>query len=419
LKLKEKANLSDSKIIIAIPFTSIIDQNYEVYNEVFKGPDSSLLLKHHHLTEPKYKDKEDSVRDVDQSQYLIETWQSSVVVTTFVQLIATLITNNKSKLLKISALSNAITILDEVQQIPHHLWELIRESLFSITKNLNCYIILMSATQPLIFHPDEEIIELVEDHQKYFSYFNRTKIINKTQEKIQLDDFNEEIINYAYDHPTKNLLIVLNTKKISLEVYRALTLSIEDETEFYYLTTLITPYERKERINAIRAKSKNRKIIVSTQLVEAGVDISVDTIFRALAPLDSIIQAAGRANRYNEKKTISEVYLYKIEELNKATNFIYGADLILKTENVLKGQTEITEQNYLSLIQDYFREVKDLSLYTDKKILKDLSKLNFEKVGKFKLIESIKSESLFIGLNDEANAVWNEFVSIQENDNLN
>ncbi|MFN2262049.1 MAG: DEAD/DEAH box helicase family protein, partial [Psychroflexus sp.] len=143
LKLKKLANQKEGKIIIAIPFTSIIDQNYEVYREVFNDPDNSLLLKHHHLAEPKYKESEDAVRDSDESQYLIETWQSSVVVTTFVQLLECLITNNKTKLLKFSALSNSVIILDEVQQIPHPLWEVIRQAFFSIAEHLNCYIILM------------------------------------------------------------------------------------------------------------------------------------------------------------------------------------------------------------------------------------------------------------------------------------
>lgn len=162
LKLKELAKLKEGKIIIAIPFTSIIDQNYEVYREVFKNPENNLLLKHHHLAEPAYNEGEDSVRDTEESQYLIETWQSSVVVTTFVQLLECLITNNKTKLLKFSALSNSVIILDEVQQIPHPLWEVIRQAFFSIAEHLNCYIILMSATQPLIFKPKEEITELVK-----------------------------------------------------------------------------------------------------------------------------------------------------------------------------------------------------------------------------------------------------------------
>lgn len=420
LKLKEIAKLTDGKIIIAIPFTSIIDQNYEVYQEVFEDPENTLLLKHHHLAEPKYKESEDVVRDSDESQYLIETWQSAVVITTFVQLLECLITNNKSKLLKFSSLSNSVIILDEVQQIPHHLWEVVRQSFFTIAEHLNCYIILMTATQPLIFRPNEEIIELVENHEDYFSFFNRTKLINKIKESISLENFTELVSEYAINNPTKDILIILNTKKITLETYRAICESFDDDkNELFYLTTLITPFERKKIIQKIKAKNKlKRQIIVSTQLVEAGVDISVDTVFRALAPLDSIIQAAGRANRYDEKNEVSEVYIYKIEELDKITSFIYGADLIKKTENVLKEYETIEENEYLELIQKYFEQVKDLSVYSENKFLKNLLALNFEETGYFQLIENTKSESVYISLNEEAKVVWQQFLNIQCNDSL-
>lgn len=421
LKLKQLAELKEGKIIIAIPFTSIIDQNYEVYNEVFNDPENTLLLKHHHLAEPKYKESEDVVRESEEGQYLIETWQSSVVVTTFVQLIECLITNDKAKLLKFPSLYNSVIILDEVQQIPHHLWELIRQSFFSLAEHLNCYIILMSATQPLIFKPQEEIIELVQNHERYFSFFNRTKLINKTNESISLENFIESITEYALNNPNKDILIILNTKKITLETYRSISKSFDDdENELFYLTTLITPYERRRIIQKIKSNNKSkRQIIVSTQLVEAGVDISVDTVFRALAPLDSIIQAAGRANRYNEKEEVSEVYLYKIEELKILTSFIYGADLIKKTENVLKEFESIEENKYLELIQYYFEQVKDLSIYSENKFLKSLLALNFEETGNFQLIEDTKSESIFIGLNDEAKEIWRQFIQIKENFDLN
>lgn len=421
LKLKELAKLKEGKIIIAIPFTSIIDQNYEVYREVFNYPDNSLLLKHHHLAEPKYKENEDAVRDSEESQYLIETWQSSVVVTTFVQLLECLITNNKTKLLKFSTLSNSVIILDEVQQIPHPLWEVIRQAFFSIAEHLNCYIILMSATQPLIFKPEEEITELVENHQQYFSFFNRTRLVNRTKESISLDEFTEVIIEYCLDNPKKDVLIILNTKKTTLDTYRNIYKSFDsEENNIFYLTTLITPFERKNIIGKIKSKKKGkRQIIVSTQLVEAGVDISVDTVFRALAPLDSLIQAAGRANRYDEKEEVSEVYLYKIEELEKVTGFIYGGDLMKKTENVLKDYNTIEEQEYLQLIQNYFEQVKDLSVYSENNYLKSLLALNFEETGDFQLIEDTKSESIFIGLNENAKEVWRKFLAIKEGDNLN
>lgn len=420
LKIKEKAALHTGKIIIAIPFTSIIDQNYQVYNEVFINPNSAFLLKHHHLSEPEYKEGEDTVRSNDQSQHLIETWQSAVVVTTFVQLLECLVTNNKSKLLKFSSLSNSIIILDEVQQIPHHLWKVIRVAFFTLAKNLNCYFLLMSATQPLIFHPEQEIEELVPDYQKYFRFFKRTRIVNKIKRTISLEEFIEDVIKYSQDHPQKDILIILNTKKVTLECFRKLSERIDNHTEIRYLTTLITPLERKNIISEIKAEKQDGKryLIVSTQLVEAGVDISVDVVFRALAPLDSIIQAAGRANRYNEKADVCDVFLYKIEEQHKVSCKLYGKELMLKTELVIGNQDIIGEESYLDLIERYFEQVKDLADYSDNKLLNSLLNLDFKETGDFQLIEEIKSESLFIALDEKAKEIWSRFLDIQLNETL-
>ena len=419
LSIKARARLTDGKIIIAIPFTSIIDQNFGVYDDVFEHPDSAFLLKHHHLASPLYKEKDDDVRDNDQSQHLIETWQSAVVVTTFVQLIECLITNNKSKLLKFPSLSNSVILLDEVQQIPYQYWTLIRQALFTVAEHLNCYFVLMSATQPLIFHPHKEINELVADHETYFSYFNRTQIINKIDHTITLDEFINDVAGYAEANPTKHVLIILNTKKVTLSCFERLKECIDENTEIRYLTTLITPYERKAIINEIKnPKPDRRYIIVSTQLVEAGVDISVDTVFRALAPLDSIIQAAGRANRYNEKSSVSDVFLYNIEELQKVSNRLYGAELMQKTRNVIDGKKTIPESDYLALIKEYFNQVKDLSDFGDHSIRDALLALRFQDAGEFKLIDEIASESLFVALNNQATEVWNRYVAIQGNSHL-
>ena len=419
LSIKARAGLATGKIIIAIPFTSIIDQNFGVYDDVFGHPDSAFLLKHHHLASPVYKEGEDDIRDGNQSQHLIETWQSAIVVTTFVQLIECLVTNNKSKLLKFSSLSNSVILLDEVQQIPYQYWSLIRQALFTVAEHLNCYFVLMSATQPLIFHPKKEINELVADHETYFSYFNRTRIINKTNHTVSLDEFIDDMAAYAEAQPTKHLLVILNTKKVTLSCFKELKECIDKNTEIRYLTTLITPYERKAIIDEIKnPKLGRRYIVVSTQLVEAGVDISVDTVFRAFAPLDSIIQAAGRANRYNEKSSVSDVFLYNIEELQKVSNRLYGAELMQKTRNVLDGKKTISESDYLTLIKQYFNEVKGLSDFGDHSIRDALLALCFQKAGAFKLIDEIDSESLFVALNDPATKVWKQYVAIQEDNSL-
>jgi CRISPR-associated endonuclease/helicase Cas3 len=136
------------------------------------------------------------------------------------------------------------------------------------------------------------------------------------------------------------------------------------------LTTLITPFERKNIIKRIKRKSDKQKVIISTQLVEAGVDISVDTVFRQLSPIDSIIQAAGRANRYNEKPEIAEIFVYDIEEYRKSSNYVYGNDLLIKTENVLKDYQIVEEKDYIQLIERYFVEVRKQSDNTSQPIVK-------------------------------------------------
>lgn len=422
MELKKMISVQNPRIIITIPFTSIIDQNFAVFSEIFEDPTSDILLKHHHLAEPKYKVEEDTLLEanIEASKFLIETWQSEIVVTTFVQLLEGIFTNNKGKLLKLPNLMNSIIILDEIQQVKYELWELIRNAFKVLGQKFHCYFILMSATQPLIFDPEKEIVELIPDYQQYFKFFNRTQLINRTAEILSLESFSSKVVDYQKQNSGKDILIVLNTKKITLACFEQLKKAIPKEVaNLFYLSTLITPYERKQIIQLIKSPVNDKpNIVVSTQLIEAGVDISVQTVFRVFAPLDSIIQAAGRANRYSERKEPAEVYLFRIEELERSTNLLYGSDLILKTQNVLHGIDYIHESDYLKLIQAYFREVRTQSDNYLSEELEYLQKLKFEDLGKFQFIDYRKTESLFVQLNEEAKRAWNEYMSIYNNPEL-
>jgi len=421
MEIKKMLATQNPRIIITIPFTSIIDQNYTVFNEIFNAPSSKVLLKHHHLAEPKYKTAdEDEVlvaKDVETSKFLIETWQSEIVVTTFVQLIEGLFTNHKGKLLKFPNLCNAIIILDEIQQIKYELWELIRTAFKVLGDRFNCYFILMSATQPLIFEPEKEIHEIIPNYQQYFKFFNRTKLINKTSSIVELDEFSNTVINYCKTNPEKSILIILNTKQVTLDCFEVLKNEISEESaNLYFLTTALTPFERKAIIRRIKEPiNKLPNIIVSTQLIEAGVDISVHTVFRALAPLDSIIQAAGRANRYYERPEVSEVFLYRIKELEKPTSMLYGPDLILKTMNVLESVETINESDYLQLIQAYFKEIRKQSDNKISKELEALQQLKFGDVGQFQFIPYRKMESVYVQLNLTAKKLWEKYCEIYRN----
>lgn len=409
-KLRKLTGNTTAKIIINIPFTSIIDQNFRVYQEVLGTDSTQVLLKHHHLAEPVYKDGSEKVYDFDKSQFLIETWQSETVVTTFVQFLETILSMDKTKLMKLAHLRNSIILLDEIQTVPYKLWETIRESFKTLGRALNIYFVLISATQPLIFTPGDDIVEIVPDYRKYFKFFNRTRL-NYQEEIISFDDFKDIVSGYAYDHPKKDILIILNTKDATRKCFEQLANLDLENTDYYFLSTLITPFERKQIINKIKEKSSNRKLIVSTQLIEAGVDISVDTIFRQLAPMDSIIQSAGRANRYNEKLGISDVFLFEISDYSKATNLIYGSDLILKTKNAFKNFRVIEEKDYLQLIDHYFMEVRKQSNETTSDLLNAVLGLRFAEID-LKLIEERKTESVFIQLNKDAKEVWDQYVQI-------
>ncbi len=415
-KLRKLSEMPDSKIIINIPFTSIIDQNFDVYSQILETNDTTKILKHHHLAEPKYKESENVSANYNQSKFLIETWQSDTVVTTFVQFLETILDCDKTKLMKFSHLANSIVLLDEIQTVPYEYWETIRDSFNVLGETLNIYFILISATQPLIFSPGMDIIELVPDYKKYFRFFNRTRLIIKG--KISFDNFKSELTSYINTNKSKDILVILNTKNAALETFKHIKENCDsEEIELYFLTTLITPYERKIIIKRIKEKSQKQKIVISTQLVEAGVDISVHTVFRQIAPIDSIIQAAGRANRYDEKGEISDVFVYDINEYKKSTNLVYGTDLIIKTENVLANFKETEESKYLQLIENYFLEVRKQSDNTSQPILKAIKGLNFAEVN-FKLIENRETESVYVQLNERAETIWNEYVQISEQEEL-
>ncbi len=415
-KIKQKTS-DNGRLIINIPFTSIIDQNFEVYKKIFQTDDSRIILKHHYLSLKEYKTQE-KIYDYDRSSFLIETWNSELVTSTFVQLLESLLKTDKSRLLKWPNILNSIIVLDEVQSIPYKYWYWIRKYIMAFARTFKTYFIFTTATQPLIFKPDEEIIELVPGYRQYFNLYSRTKLI------IQKPETRENFIKNIQSTCNKadnDLMIILNTKNETRELFKILREDLTGDKDLFYMSTLITPYERKKIIHKIKQKSNKPKIIITTQLVEAGVDISVRTIYRQMAPLDAIIQAAGRANRYNEFSTPSNVYLFRVEEWKRKTNRVYGIGLINKTLNVLKTQNtnEILEPYYIRIVKNYFSEVqKDLAQNDTKAYWQAMLQLNFGHINHFQLIDDIPHESAFIAINEEARKLWNEFENIYSDENL-
>ncbi len=429
--LKLKAENSDiQRIIYCLPFTSIIDQNAKVFDTILEQNNiklsSDVILKQHHLTDLKYIKNfgnEDKIYSAQDSEFYIEGWESELVITTFYQLLHTLLTNKNKSIRKFHNLTNSIIILDEVQAIPHKYWELIKTICKKSSEILNIRFILVTATMPLIFSEEKsEIKELAVSKQNYFNSLNRIKLdVSNLKTKITIDEFNEVLLNDIMKSPDRSRLIILNTIKSSLQVYKFLKKHIETEN-IIYLSSNIIPKERLKRINSIKENS-NKKIIVSTQLVEAGVDIDVDIVYRDMAPLDSVFQACGRCNRNNSHK-VSEVKLFLLK--NKQCPFysyIYDSVLTDSTKNCFDDSTVFDESQFLNLSNEYYKKVSKYAIdSTSEKILNKIKKLSLQKAFVkdddnepiFKLIDSIKIVAAFIEVDDEAMLIRQKYNSILE-----
>jgi len=443
--LKEKG--VQPKIIYCLPFLSIIDQNATVIERILKYEDmkkldnkikvegetldkkiddklkkdkisSSKFLVNHHLTDIFYKTNEEDY-DKDKSQFLTEDWHSRIIITTFYQLFHCLFTNKNRAIRRVHNIYNSIIILDEIQSIPHKYWLLIRKTLIDITKRFNVFIFLTTATQPWLFDKKDEVKELVEEKDKYFEQLNRTRIKLKL-DKILLSEFHKATIELIRKNPDANILFVMNTIDQAKRVYNHIK-NNSNIKELHFLSSKILPRIRRERIKNLEELLKRKKnvVIISTQLIEAGVDFDVDIVVRDFCPMDSINQVAGRCNRHNRKDT-GIVYVYNIkDDRKKETNrtfssYIYDQFLLFKTHQVLEGKTEIEEIDFSRIIDEYFKKIaKDGNRKESEELLNAIQNLYFKGISRFQLIENQAMQvPVFIEVDEISKDIWKQYMAL-------
>jgi CRISPR-associated endonuclease/helicase Cas3 len=421
LKIREQIQIDKNyllRIIYCLPFTAIIDQNYAVFEDVLKLstklsniPDN-LLLKHHHLTDSIFNTKDAEYEKDGVGQLLIETWQSEIVVTTFYQLLYTLFSSKNANLKRAGQLAGSIILMDEVQAIPVKYWQAIRNVFQAMAETLNTKFVLLTATRPLIFEKDRSI-ELLPNHDSYFKSLSRVQLFCKQNLPINLEEFSNKIIE-QYQKDNKATLIILNTKSAVKELYELLKEKLPNVL-ILTLSTNFTPIDRKIRIRLIKRWLRQRKpcIVITTQLIEAGVDVSFSIVHRDFAPLDSIIQSAGRCNRNNEKEQ-GEVYLWTLQnEYNKKFHErIYDSTL---TESTIFKDSIYQESDFLQLSEYYFEQIN--ARFSSEPVDEWLKEGNFEKIEEqFKLIEEKPQRSLFIIKNQRDQQLWEEYREIYRNE---
>lgn len=429
----EKQTGKTPRIIYCLPFTSIIDQNAEVLFDMFRqykesggtDLDESWLATHHYLST--FNDRYDE-RELqnDEGEYLTAGWEQEVIVTTFVQLLESIFTNQNRALRKFHNLTNAVLILDEVQSIPPKYFEAVEAVFQKLALYFGTKFIFVTATQPFLFANPDDVLELtdptLEKTKYYFNQLNRiqvdqTLLQEKDYQPRELTEWLPIIQQDIDDNPEKSFLVICNTIAQSQTVFHALQANTESsDSSFVYLSSSLLPKIRREKIALIKQNIEQsvRQIVVSTQVVEAGVDIDLDVVYRDFAPIDSINQSAGRCNRNG----VRGKGIVKLFHTGK-DRFIYDATLRDLTKQVLKKYPAVIEESDLyGLNRDYATAVRQAvaeQADASKTLITAMKRLNLEEVNKFTLIEEDnRSYNVFIAYNDEAESIWQQYRDCME-----
>jgi len=344
------------KIIFALPFTSIIDQTEKVVSDIFKKSDIDIFKVHHKtdIDESVPKDRYSQVK------FLMSSFSGEINITTLYQIIFALFGNKNRDNVKFNQFRNSVVIIDEAQAIPYVFRQDFIRLCALISEQMNTVFIFMSATMPIISDSFKEISNL-----DYFQEQNRYVLKWLSLENGQ-DTLMERVRAEAQ---TKHTLCVVNTVKKAQELY----LKFEDEFECYCLNGYMTDNDKQQVVEKVskRLKQDTSKILlVSTQSIEAGIDLDFEVGFREVAPISSIIQTAGRVNRHFGEQ---QGTLYIFDDICEYSNLIYG-DLQQISQAIFEilQEKEVEESNILEISRLYFDKIhKQLeSFYIEKEIEK-------------------------------------------------
>ena len=369
-----------SRIIYALPFTSIIDQTYDIVAKIYKNIDI-LVSKAHHKTTIGEENltKEDRYSKI---KFLMESFSGEINVTTLYQLIFALFGNKNKDNVKFNQLKNSVVIIDEAQAIPYNFRKDFILLCEIISQRLGTIFIFMSATMPVIKSENFKEISNLDYFAKQDRYVIKWLDIGGEDELL------EKICEAASD---KNTLVVVNTIKKAQELFTKL----RDKFSCFCLNGYMYDDHKRATIEGVRCavnKSKvdplaSKILLISTQSIEAGVDLDFDIGFREVSPISSIIQTAGRVNRHFGA-TRGELYVFP--EISKFTNLIYG-DLYKVSGAILSDlkQKEVRESEILEISNLYFQKISNQ--LENLHIKSEIEKLEFENINQ--KIEDIMNDN--------------------------
>lgn len=373
--LNHAIHQGQQRIIYIVPFTSIIEQNAKVFRDMVGD---NAVLEHHCNYIPDETDW--------QTRLASENWDAPVIVTTNVQFFNSFYANKPSKCRKLHNVANSIIIFDEVQAIPVEKLQPCLEVIKELSLNYGVTSVLCTATQPAIKYSDQfksglkNIREIIHDVPRLFEELKRT-------EEIYVGKLSEQ------DVATKLLendqvLCIVNSRQQALNIFQKLPVSSEN----FHLSALMHPVHRTKKLDEIRARLDNGQAcrVVSTQLIEAGVDVDFPCVYRAVAGIDSIAQAAGRCNRNGRSKVPLKVYVFDFPEGVGCSYFRLAAQSAEKLFSTFSGK--LTDPQ---CVQAYFADYywKNSQRLDEKGIIESCrtaqsGNIQFKDLSRFQMIES-------------------------------
>ena len=392
------------KIIYAIPYSTIIEQTADTLSRVLNKQDSDRnnVLEHH--AEAKWREKEDKI--AIPLRQLTENWADvPVVVTTNVQFFESFYAAQSSRCRKLHNVANSVIILDEAQKLPEKFLAPCAELLHRLVSDYGCTVVLCTATQPNLSaftnQPDlsaffSTATELAPDVDGLYAALRRVDY--HLLGRMEWDKLADRIAQET------GALCVVNTRQDARDLYAALAACKPGDT--FHLSTWMCPAHRRDVITQIRERLKahNPTYVVSTSLIEAGVDLDFPTVFRAFAGLDSLAQAAGRCNREGKLKnpdgTSAHGQVYIFEEPKPCT-----MGIIKKAQQATRRLGDVTTalhkpESFPRYFAFYYYDMNDLG----KDIVRDLQQAYYPEFSipfrtvsdKFHLISEEADVTLFV-----------------------
>lgn len=378
-------------------FLSVLEQNASEMRKILN--DDDFILEHHsNVVDDKDEienDDRDDELDVVKKKFLLDDWTSPVILTTMVQFYNSIFKGKSANLTRFKSLINSVIVLDEWQSIPTEFLYMTNLALNFMKIVMKTTLVLSTATQPTnasvsldhkLFYGDldGENEDIIDNKNYDFSAFERVKL--KVYGDINMMYGLEDIRDLVMKNLDKSNLIILNTKKTVRKLYDLLENNYEDK-DLYYLTTNLTASDRLKKIGEIKKRllEGDKICVVSTQLIEAGVDVDFDLVIRSLSGMDSVVQAMGRCNREGHRQS-AFAYLINLDKNEEKTSMLKGVDerktackaaLNKSTDelDIKKLTEEYFEKLYTNLKGDQYSDVLKL-LAENKKVAGDFQKLN-------------------------------------------